>query len=83
MPWKRGHSPVTLAPEYEDYLFEQWEHGVFDDYWKQLGIYAEGFYDQFVDVPMITCRRGTTRTRAPRPTTTSALVEAQAQVRCG
>ena len=53
MPWRRGHSPVSLAPEYEDYLFEQWERGVFDDYWKQLGIYAEGHYDRFVDAPMV------------------------------
>jgi putative CocE/NonD family hydrolase len=53
MPWRRGASPVSLAPEYEDYLFEQWEHGVFDDYWKQLGIYAEGFYDRFVDAAMV------------------------------
>ena len=52
MPWRRGASPVSLAPEYEDYLFEQWEHGVFDDYWKQLGIYAQGFYDPFVDAAM-------------------------------
>lgn len=53
MPWKKGHSPLQWAPEYEDYLFEQWTHGVFDDYWKQAGIYAEGFYDQYADVPMI------------------------------
>jgi len=53
MPWRRGASPVTLAPEYEAYLFEQWEHGVFDDYWKQLGIYAEGFYDRYVDAAMV------------------------------
>ena len=43
----------TLAPDYENYLFEQWEHGEFDDYWKQLGIYGEGFYDQYVDAPMV------------------------------
>ena len=53
MPWRRGASPVTLAPEYEDYLFEQWEHGNFDSYWKQLGLYAEGFYDQFSDAAMV------------------------------
>lgn len=53
MPWRRGDSPVTLAPEYEDYLFEQWEHGEFDDYWKQLGIYAAGFYDEFSDAAMV------------------------------
>lgn len=53
MPWRRGHSPVSLAPEYERYLFEQWEHGDFDDYWKQLGIYGEGFYDRYVDAAMV------------------------------
>jgi uncharacterized protein len=53
MPWKRGHSPLSLAPEYEAYTYDQWEHGTFDGFWKQLGIYAAGFYDQFVDAPMV------------------------------
>ncbi len=53
LPWRRGKSPLSLAPEYEDYLFEQWEHGVFDGYWKQLGIYAQGFYPQYVDAAMM------------------------------
>lgn len=53
MPWKREHSPVQWAPEYEAYLFEQWTHGTFDEFWKQAGIYAEGYVDQFADVPMV------------------------------
>jgi putative CocE/NonD family hydrolase len=53
MPWKKGQSPLSGAPEYEDYVWEQWEHGTFDGYWKQLGIWAEGYYDQFVDAPMV------------------------------
>jgi len=53
MPWKRGASPLTPAPEYESYVFEQWEHGTFDGFWKQLGLYAAGFYDSFIDVPMV------------------------------
>ena len=53
MPWRRGSSPVSLAPEYERYLFEQWEHGDFDAYWKQLGIYGEGFYDRYVDAAQV------------------------------
>ena len=53
MPWKRGHSPLTPVPEYEDYVFDQWEHGNFDAYWKQLGIYAAGYYDLFSDAPMV------------------------------
>jgi putative CocE/NonD family hydrolase len=53
MPWRRGHSPVSAVPEYEDYLFEQWTAGTFDDSWKKAGIYAAGFYDDYADVPMM------------------------------
>jgi uncharacterized protein len=53
MPWRKGNSPISAAPEYEDYLFEQWSHGAFDDYWKRPGIYAEGFYDRYADVPIV------------------------------
>lgn len=51
LPWRPGHSPVRHVPEYEDYLFEQWYAGEFGEYWKQLGIYAEGWYERFADVP--------------------------------
>ena len=53
MPWRPGHSPLRAAPEYETYLFEQWTHGAFDGFWRQAGIYAEGYYEQFADVPML------------------------------
>lgn len=53
MPWRRGHSPLRWAPEYEDYLFEQWTAGAFGDYWKKAGIYGAGFYDSYADVPMV------------------------------
>lgn len=53
MPWRPGHSPVSLAPEYEAYLFEQWTKGAFDEYWKQPGIWAEGFHDAWPDAPMV------------------------------
>jgi len=26
---------------------------VFDDYWKQPGLHAEGFYDRYADVPIV------------------------------
>lgn len=52
LPWSRGHSPLSAVPEYEDYVFDQWEAGVFDDFWKQPGIYAQGFYEKFSDAPM-------------------------------
>jgi hypothetical protein len=53
MPWRPGDSPLKVAPDYEDYLLEQWSHGVFDDFWKQPGIYAEGYYGRYADVPMV------------------------------
>lgn len=53
MPWRPGHSPVSAVPEYEAYLFEQWTHGTFDDSWRRLGLYAEGYYDRFADVPQV------------------------------
>jgi uncharacterized protein len=52
-PWRRGDSPLSPAPEYEDYLFEQWSHGNFDEFWQQPGIYAEGYYDCYAEVPMV------------------------------
>lgn len=53
MPWSRGNSPVSAAPEYEEYLFEQWERGDFDDYWKQRALCGELHYDEYADVPMV------------------------------
>jgi putative CocE/NonD family hydrolase len=53
LPWKRGHSPLQWVPDYENYLFDQWTHADFDDFWKQVGICAELYYDQFSDVPQI------------------------------
>jgi uncharacterized protein len=51
-PWKRGCSPVAAAPDYENYILEQWEHENFSPYWRQRGIYWRGFYEETADVPM-------------------------------
>lgn len=53
MPWKRGHTPLSLLPGYEAYVYEQWEHGVFDAYWKRPGLWAAGYYSTFPDVAMV------------------------------
>ncbi len=53
MPWKPGHTPLSLIPDYEAYVLDQWRHGNFDSYWKQVGIYAEGSYDRFSDAAMV------------------------------
>jgi len=53
MPWDRGRSPVRWEPEYESYLLDQWRRGTFDEYWKQVGLYAAGSYDTLPDVPVL------------------------------
>lgn len=53
LPWQRGRSPLRSVPEYENYLFEQWQRGNFDDYWRQPELYAAGHYDVFDDIPVL------------------------------
>jgi uncharacterized protein len=52
MPWSEGRSPVRWVPEYESYVLEQWRQGAFGDFWKKVGIYAEGSYDTFPEIPI-------------------------------
>lgn len=52
-PWRPGHSPVRHAPDYEDYLFEQWSEGSFGPYWQHLGIFTRGWYASYADVPTV------------------------------
>ncbi len=47
MPWRPGHSPLRHHPDYEAYLFDQWEHGADGEFWHQLGIWAEGYHDRY------------------------------------
>ncbi|MBL8642761.1 MAG: CocE/NonD family hydrolase [Rhodospirillaceae bacterium] len=43
-PWRRGHSALVAAPEYEDYVIEQWTNEAFSDFWRRPGLYAAGHY---------------------------------------
>jgi len=47
--WAPGHSPLSAAPEYEDFVFEQWQSGAFDGYWRRPGLYAQGYHQRFCD----------------------------------
>ncbi len=52
-PWKRGHSPLSWTPEYEEYLMEIWGHDTYDEYWQQAGLSAKEHYGEFADVPQV------------------------------
>lgn len=53
MPWTRGQSPLRWLPEFEDYLFDQWERGEYSGFWRKLGICSKAYMDTFADVPMV------------------------------
>ena len=53
LPWKRGHSPLSWTPDYEEYLMEIWGHDTFDEYWQQVGLCAMAHYGTFSDVPQV------------------------------
>ncbi|MFL9925616.1 CocE/NonD family hydrolase [Herbaspirillum lusitanum] len=53
LEWAPGNSPLSEAPEYEDYLFDQWRRGSFDDYWRQPGLNAQTYYAAFSDAAMV------------------------------
>ena len=53
LPWKKGHSPLQWTPDYEDYLLDIWSRECFDDYWRQVGLCAQEYYDVFSDVPQV------------------------------
>ncbi|MGD8320921.1 MAG: CocE/NonD family hydrolase, partial [Gemmatimonadota bacterium] len=52
-PFRRGLNPLSIAPNFEDYILEEATHADYDDFWKAMGINWEEYYAQTGDVPMV------------------------------
>lgn len=50
---KRGLNPLSLAPNFEDYIFELMTHGDYDGYWKQPEVNWSLYFAQTSDIPML------------------------------
>lgn len=55
LPLKKGCSPLSLIPTYEQWAFDIIQHGEYDDYWKQRGLNIEEYYHEHADVPTYYC----------------------------
>jgi putative CocE/NonD family hydrolase len=53
MPIRKGLNPLSVSPNFEDYVLEMMTHGDYDDYWKHLDINWAEYYDQTADIPML------------------------------
>ena len=52
-PWLPGRSPLAAAPEYEQFVLEQWSQETFSADWRIPALYARGYYPQWPDIPMV------------------------------
>ena len=52
-PWRHGHSPLTAASEYEDFIVRMWSRETFGPFWAQPDLCAAAHYDRFSDAPMV------------------------------
>ena len=50
---KRGLNPLSIAPNFEDYIFDMMTHGDYDDYWKQADVNWSAHYLETADIPMM------------------------------
>lgn len=53
MPIRKGLNPLSVSPNFEDYVLEMMTHADYDDYWKHLDINWVEYYDQTADIPML------------------------------
>ena len=53
LPLRPGLSPLSAAPNFEQYFLDELTHGDYDDFWKRIGINWVEYYEGTADVPML------------------------------
>mgnify|MGYP006088346037 FL=1 len=52
-PIKKGLTPLSLVPNYEQWAFDILTNSKYDEYWKHPGFAIDEYYDDHPDIPMI------------------------------
>ncbi|GIL40830.1 CocE/NonD family hydrolase [Roseiterribacter gracilis] len=52
-PWSEGNSPLAAAPEFEDYVLQQWRHAEDGPFWQRPDLCARRYLHQIADVPSL------------------------------
>ncbi len=54
LPWRRGETPLSLDPKYEDWTFKVcFEHVDYDDYWRHPGSARDEHLEAFPKIPIL------------------------------
>ncbi|MDB5365914.1 MAG: CocE/NonD family hydrolase [Rhodospirillales bacterium] len=52
-PWSDGVSPLAAAPEFEDYVLQQWRHAEDGPFWQRPDLCARRYLSELADVPSL------------------------------
>ncbi|MBI4539721.1 MAG: CocE/NonD family hydrolase [Gemmatimonadetes bacterium] len=53
LPLRKGLNPLSVAPNFEDYVLEMATHADYDQHWKAIGQNWVEYYAQTADIPMM------------------------------
>lgn len=53
LPFRRGLNPLSIAPEYEQYFFEEFTQSDYSDYWRTISLNWSDYYEQTADAAML------------------------------
>jgi putative CocE/NonD family hydrolase len=53
LPLRKGQNPLSVAPNFEGYYFEEATNSDYDKGWERIGLNWEEYYKQTADVPMV------------------------------
>jgi putative CocE/NonD family hydrolase len=55
MPIRKDETALALVPNYERWMLDIFQHGDYDDFWKQPGFAFDEYLHQLADVPIFLC----------------------------
>ena len=53
LPFRRGLNPLSIAPEYEDYILNEYTSSDYSDYWSSISLNWTNYYEQSADAAML------------------------------
>ncbi len=53
LPFRRGLSPLSIAPEFEDYILDEYTQSDYSDFWRRISLNWSEYYDETTDAPML------------------------------
>lgn len=53
LPLKKGLNPLSISPNFEDYVLEMMTRGDYDDYFRQMTLNWAEYFEPTADIPMM------------------------------